>query len=414
MNTLRIAWRNIWRNTRRTAITAAAVALNTAILIITYGLMEGMILDTVHNVTHLVVGDAQVHAHGYRADRSFYRSIENPEKILKAARAAGIRAVPRSYNYGLVSVGHKSAGAKFWGIDPAAEREAFELASQLSQGEFLSDSREKSWAARTPVREIVLGRKLAKSLHAEIGSEIIAVVQAGDGSLGNELFNVRGILKTCGEEIDRSAAIIHRADFEELFVSKGRVHEIALNAVGTLTPDQVVAAVKGVAEGLEVASWHELMPPLSDMVNMFDAVMVLFGMVFFLAAGLGVLNTMLMATFERIREFGVLKALGATPWRIMRDVSAEAFVLALFASLIGVAVGLGGAFYFHHVGLDLSFAGGDISFSGVAFNPIWRSTLNLRITVSPLVIMVAVCVLAALYPAAKASRIDPVKAMTHV
>ena len=407
MNVLRIAWRNIWRNTRRTAVTAAAIALNTAILIVTYGLMEGMIIDTVYNVTHLVVGDAQVHAPEYRADRSFYRSIENPEKVLAAARAAGISAVARSYNFGLVSVGHKSAGAMFWGVDPAAEREAFELAGQLSQGEFLSER-------GRPVREIVLGRKLAKSLHAGIGSEIIAVVQAGDGSLGNELFTVRGILKTCGEEIDRGAAIIHQADFEELFVSQGRVHEIALNARGAMTPDQVVAAVEGAAEGLEVISWQDLMPPLADMVNMFDAVMVLFGLIFSLAAGLGVLNTMLMATFERIREFGVLKALGATPWRILRDVSSEAFVLALFASVIGVAIGLGGALYFHHVGLDLSFAGGDITFSGIAFNPIWRSTLNMKITVSPVVIMLVVCVLAALYPAAKAARIDPVRAMTHV
>jgi ABC-type lipoprotein release transport system permease subunit len=414
MNSLRIAWRNIWRNGRRTAVTVAAIAFNTAILIATYGLMEGMILDTVHNVTHLVIGDVQVHAPEYRADRSFYRDIPDPERILAEAERLGLRAAPRSYGYGLVSVGHKSAGAEFWGVEPGAERSAFELASSLLEGEFLSPMPEASTHLGRPVREIVLGRKLAKSLHAELGSEIIAVVQAGDGSLGNELFTVRGILKTCGEEIDRGAAILHRSDFQDLFVSGGRVHEIAINAKGEMSLEQVATAIAPVAGGMEIKSWQQLMPPLADMVNMFDAVMIIFGLVFFLAAGLGVLNTMLMATFERIREFGVLKALGATPWRILRDVSTEAFVLALFSTAIGVGVGVGLMAYFHTVGLDMSFAGGDITFSGVAFNTLWRSTFDLKAVVWPTIIMWIVCVLAALYPASKAARIDPVRAMTHV
>ena len=414
MTALRVAWRNLWRNARRTSITAAAIALNTAILITSFGLMEGIVLDTVHNVTYLVIGDAQVHAPEYREDRSFYKTIKEPEKILEAAKAAGIHAAPRSYSYGLVSVGHKSAGAMFWGVDPKAERDAFDLARQLLEGEFLSERAEDRTHLGRPVREIVLGRKLAKSLHASLGSEIIAVVQAGDGSLGNELFTVRGILKTCGEDIDRGAAIIHRADFEELFVSDGKVHEVAFNARGTMTDAQVVAALAPVTADLDLKSWRDLLPTMSDMVKMFDASMWIFALVFLLAAGLGVLNTMLMATFERIREFGVLKAIGATPWRIMGGVSLEAFLLGLFSSAFGVAIGVGATLYFHYVGLDLSFAGGDLTFSGVAYSTIWRSTLNPDGMINPTIAMWVTCVLAALYPAAKAARIDPVRAMTHV
>lgn len=181
-----------------------------------------------------------------------------------------------------------------------------------------------------------------------------------------------------------------------------------------MTSEEVVSAIRPVAGKMELLSWQKLMPVMSDMVNMFDAVMALFGLIFFLAAGLGVLNTMLMATFERIREFGVLKALGATPWRILRDVTLEAFVLAFFSTVFGVVIGCSATYYFHKVGLDLSFAGGDITFSGVAFNPIWKSTFNIVGVINPVVVMWVVCVLAAFYPASKAARINPVRAMNHV
>jgi ABC-type lipoprotein release transport system permease subunit len=414
MNLLKIAWRNIWRNTRRTAITVTAVALSTAILIASLGLMDGMKVDAVKNVTNLVIGDAQIHASEYRVDYSFYRTIANHEQILERAKKNNIDAVRRSYGFGLVSVGTKSAGAKFWGVEPVLEKKTFLLAGQMAQGAFLSSRLENSDKPDEFIGEIVLGRKLAKSLHAKIGSEIITVVQAADGSLGNELFKVIGILKSCGEEIDRSAAIIHQTDFRQLFVSQGRIHEIAFNSHGNKTPEQVVQIVKPQAKELELMTWGELNPSLYDMINMWSASIWIFSMIFFLAAGLGVMNTMLMATYERIREFGILKALGATPWRIIRDVSAEAFVLGLLSTFLGLIVGIAINAYMFHVGIDLSAMGGDIFIEGVAFSAQWKATFTQEGIVDPVIIMCLVCVLAALYPAIKAARLDPVRAITHV
>jgi len=406
MNTFRIGWRNIWRNGKRTWITVVAIALNTAILIASYGLMQGMMVDMVDNATRMVVGDAQVHAPGYRLDQSMYKSIAEPQKILDAAKQKGIAAAARSYGFGLVSSGAKSAGGIFWGVDPSAEQKSFELAKHIFKGEYLPPG---------PAKQVVLGKKLAKSLQAEVGSEIVAVVQAADGSLGNELFTVCGILKVAGEKVDRGGAIIHRADFKELFVSGGRIHEIALNAWGKLPPEEVAAAVSLAAGDDEVKTWQQMMPMLGEMVRLFDAAIFIFGMIFFLAAGLGVMNTMLMATYERIREFGVLKALGSTPWRIMKDVSAEALVMAVFSTLIGAAVGVAAGLYFQEYGINLEAMAKDtITFSGVAFNPLWRATLSVKIVMLPVVVMWIICILAALYPAGKAARLNPVRAMTHV
>ncbi len=405
MNLFRYAWRNLWRNKRRTAITLAAVTLNTAILIASYGLMEGMVKHMVVSATNIMVGEAQIHARRYQDDLSFFKSIEDPESILKKATDHGMLAAPRSYGFGLVSVGTKSAGALFWGIDPVLEKKAFDLASHLLEGDFLEDHSSKG---------LVLGRKLALSLHASVGSEIIVVVQAADGSLGNDLYHVTGILKSVGDEIDRGAAIMHKNDFKELFVSGGRIHEIALNSKGKLTPEEVKNVFTLSDSSLDVKTWKELLPALADMVGIMDAAIAIFGAIFFLAAGLGIMNTMLMATFDRIKEFGVLKAIGTSPLRIVGGMAAEAFVLTFVASVLGLIIGLAGAYYFQEVGIDTSIFAGGFSFSGIAWDPIWRAVINVKIIVVPIVVMCVICTLASLYPAILAARLDPVRAIHHV
>ncbi len=404
MKYLRYAWRNLWRNKRRTSITLAAVTLNTAILIAAYALMDGMVIHMVRNATNIVMGEAQVHAEGYRDDLSFYKSINNPDAVLKAAKSHGIGAAPRSYGYGLVSVGKKSSGALFWGIEPSIEQEAFELAEHIQHGQFLSD---------TPSRGIVLGKKLARSLQTSVGSEIIVVVQAADGSLGNELYTVSGILKTVGDEIDRGAAILHQDDFSELFVSGNRIHEIALNARGKLTLEELKGFMIPNAQGAEVKTWKELIPALADMVGIMDFAIAVFGSIFFLAAGLGVMNTMLMATYERMREFGILKALGTSPWRIIGNMAAEAFVLTVAASVVGLVLGVGGSYYFQEVGINTAIFAGGFSFSGLAWDPIWRAVLSFKVVVIPIMVMCFICTVASLYPAIIAARLDPVRAIHH-
>ncbi len=402
MNSLQYGWRNLWRNTRRTCITLAAVCLSTAILMASYGLMDGLMQHAVSNATNLVVGEVQVHAQGYLADHSIYKALNEPDLILRAAKQKNVAAAPRRYGYGLVAVGTKSAGARFWGVEPASERTTFDLAQHLQEGRFLSE---------TTQRGVVLGQKLARSLQAQIGSEIVVVVQAADGSLGNDLYTVTGILKAAGDSIDRNAALIHAADFVELFVSGERIHEVALNSRGMVSPEGLTALLSIAAPEEEIKSWRQLMPEVSDMINLFDAFIWIFGLIFLLAAGMGVMNTMLMATYERIREFGILKALGATPWGIIRDVAAEALVLAVLGTALGTILGLAGSYYLQEVGLDLSIFAGTYSVGGVAFDPIWKATISPKMVYIPVVLMLIIGLVASLYPAALAARLDPVKAI---
>lgn len=404
MNVLRIAWRNLWRNGKRTAITFAAVSFSTAVLVASYALMIGWTGVMEKSVTDLSVGEVQVHHPSYRSERSLYDTVADPGAILAAADRAGVAASARSFGYGLLSSGAKSSGAQFWGVLPGSERRASDLADNLLHGAF---------PGPVPERSVVLGRKLARSLGAEVGTELVVVVQAADGSLGNELLTVAGVFKGVGETLDRSLALMHRDDFAALFVLPGAVHEIVLNSRGRLDPDATAAAVLPTAGGNEVRTWRQLMPTLSQMLDSMVASTIVFGAIFFLAAGVGVLNTMLMATYERIGEFGLVKALGASPWRILGEISVEALLLGFLGSVAG---GVGGALislWFQAHPLDLRMFVEELNFAGIAVTNEVPFSLTPACVWGPVLAMWLSSVLAALWPAAKAARLKPVEALTH-
>jgi len=226
--------------------------------------------------------------------------------------------------------------------------------------------------------------------------------------MGNDIFTVKGILKSVGEGIDRSAAIMHLGDFQQLFVMPEGIHEIAISTNDRLPLETLTEILSGMALHNEVRTWRQLLPTLSDMIEMSGVSMSLFGAIFFVAAGLGVMNTMLMATYERAHEFGLLKALGTSPWRIVRDVTVEAWLMAFIATLFGMLSGIAAAYALQEFGLDTSKLAGEIHIGGVVFDPVWRAALSLHAVIRPVIIMWIVCVLAALYPAVMSARLDPV------
>jgi ABC-type lipoprotein release transport system permease subunit len=405
MSTFRLAWRNLFRNWKRTAITFAAVTFSTGMLIASYALMTGWMTIMEDSVTDLSIGEVQIHHPDYRAERSLYDTVEDPERILEAAKEAGIPATARSYGYGLLSSGNKSAGAQFWGIVPGDERGVTDLAVNMLNGEFLTDA---------PHRQVVLGRKLARSLDTYIGAELVVVVQAADGSMGNELFYVVGVLKGVGESLDRSMALVHQDDYDDLFVHYGARHEIVLNSRGALDPDAVKAAVLPASGGNEVMTWKELMPTMAQMFDSMIVSVVIFGVIFFLAAGVGVLNTMLMATYERIPEFGLIKAIGSPPWRILREITAEALILGFFGSLAGGIFGVVMSLWFEMHPIDLTMFGDQLNFSGIAVANLIPFDLTFFSVWFPVLTMWVTSILAALWPAVKAARLNPVEALSHV
>ena len=405
METWIFAWRNLWRNRRRTYITMAAVAANTMVLILLNCLNDGIINGAINNVTSVLVGDAQIHHPDYLDSRSFYDTIDNPEAFIAGAEAKGYKVAPRRFGHGLVAFGSKSAGGTIWGIDPGAEQAAFTLPSKLKKGRFLESAAKK---------ELVIGHRLARTLNADLGAELVLLIQAADGSMGNELYRVVGVLSEVGDAVDRSGLIMHQDDFEALFVAQGKVHEIAVRAPGGRRAEVVLKDLEAVRGEAQLKSWKGIVPSFADMVEMNGKANIIFGLIFALAAGLGVMNTMLMATYDRVREFGVLRALGASPLRILRGITAEALILAVVASALGAGLGFGGAYILQTVGIDLSGIAGDgIQMSGTVMDTMLRAQISFEAVIIGPILMCVICPLASLYPAVKAARLDPVIAMNH-
>jgi len=404
MKTIEVSWRNLWRNPTRTNVTIAAVALCISILIIFQSMIIGLIDKAVFTTTNLVVGEVQIHAEGYLDDRSLYKYLKNTKKIKSIAKKNNIGLVERSYGYGLISSGTKSAGTQFWGVEPELELKYFDFAKHIDQGGFLNNSSSN---------KIVLGNKLALSLAAEVGSELVVFVQGADGSLGNELFYVSGILKNVADNIDRSAAIILKDDFNILFSADNMIHEIALNSKGNFTAEEIQNLIAAEIKNVEIDTWKQLMPTISLMTEKMSVFMrVLFSSIFTIAAGLGVMNTMIMSTYDRMREFGIIRAIGGTPFRIIKQVSLEAIILTFIASIIGTILGLSVALYFQKFGFDVS-GKGNLSFGGVVMDPIWKGSVSIGIVILPLILMFLVSVFSSLYPASIAARINPVEAIHY-
>ena len=256
MKIVKVSWRNLWRNSTRTNITIAAVSLCVAILIIFQSLIVGLIGKAVYNTTNLVVGEVQIHANNYLDDRSIYKSLKNIENIRDVAKENNIGIVERSYGFGLISSGTKSAGTQFWGINPETELKYFDFANHIDEGKFLT---------KNSLNKVVLGKKLARSLAAKVGTELVVFVQGADGSLGNELFYVTGILENVADNIDRGAAIILKDDFDILFSTNNIVHEIALNSKGKFKAEEIKKLMSAKITGVAIETWKELMPTIAVM-----------------------------------------------------------------------------------------------------------------------------------------------------
>ena len=404
MKIIKLSWRNLWRNPTRTNVTILAVSLCIAVLIIFQSMIVGLIEKAKFTTTNLVIGEVQVHAEGYLDDRSIYKSLQNTEEIHLIAKENNIGLVERSYGFGLISSGTKSAGTQFWGINPESELQHFDFANHIDKGNFLTN---------TSLKKIVLGRKLASSIAADIGTELVVFVQGADGSLGNELFYVAGILKNMADNVDRGAAMILREDFDILFSTNNLIHEIALNSKGRFESEEIQKLLSAKTADVDVETWQQLMPTIALLTEKMSVFMrTFFSLIFGIAASLGVMNTMIMSTYDRMREFGIIRAIGTTPWRILKQVSLEAILLTTIASVIGVVVGLSVALYFQKYGFDVS-GGGNMSFGGVVMDPVWKASVSVGIVLLPVVLLMLVSIVASIYPASIAARIKPVEAIHY-
>ena len=405
MKILSIASRSVFRNWRRTLITTLAMGFSGFIMILFAALMAGMLQTSERNAVAMNLGDIQIHAKGYRDDPDLYNRIDNTADLVNKLQQAGFHATQRIYGFGLAAAGSTSAGVQMRGVNLKNEATVTQVHKHVMQGQWLSDS--------DPMG-VVIGRKLARTLGVRPGDEVIIIGQATDGSMANDLYTVRGILKSIGEEVDRAGFFMVEHSFRELMVLPKGAHEIAV-----MRPDRssdlesAAAQVAALAQGYETLSWRQLQPFIAKLLDLADAQTIIMILITYVAVAMVILNAMLMSVFERIREFGIMKAIGVTPWQLMTLIYAETMIQVVIASSISLASGWSAAHYFQKNGIDLSAIAGSTSFGGVAIDPIWNAHVTTETLVLPVVFLFIIAAAAVIYPAIKAAVIRPVKAIHY-
>ncbi|NWF35810.1 ABC transporter permease [Mariprofundus sp. KV] len=390
-----------------------AMAFACLIMIFFASLMEGMIQGSERSVVSMNMGDIQIHAQGYRDDPDLYTRIDSADELVTRLQQQGYMASSRIYGYGLLAANMASSGVHLRGIDLKQEMTVTELYQHVGYGQ---------WLVEDDSNGVVLGKKLAATLGVDLGDELVFVGQSADGYMANDLFRVRGILKSVSDGIDRMGMFMPMPTLRQLLVIPEGAHEIVVIR-GDRTADLVAetAKVGGLVEGLieegaaglEVKNWKQLMPVIARMIETADVQIMIMLVIFYIAVATVVLNAMLMNVFERIHEFGIMKALGVSPWQLLALVFAETFILTFIAASVGLAGGWWVSDYYRIHGIDLSSMASSISYGGIAFDPLWYAAITTEALAYPVIFLFVIAALAVIYPAVKAALLSPVKAIYY-
>jgi ABC-type lipoprotein release transport system permease subunit len=268
------------------------------------------------------------------------------------------------------------------------------------------------WLVASDPVGVVLGQGLARTLAVQPGDELVVLSQASDGSMANDLFEVRGILAPTGEAVDRGGVLVTEEAFRRFFVFPSGFHEIILRRPPGSPLEEFAADVRSMAPDERVETWREIAPTLASLLDSARGIMVFVFFIVYIAIGILILNAMLMAVFERIREFGVLKAIGYGPGQVFSIIFAECGVQVLLAIGVGLTLAVPGLWYLRSVGIDMGTLGG-MAVMGMVLDPIWRGVIEPQVFTGPVFTLLTIVALAAVYPAGKAALLSPIRAIRH-
>lgn len=402
-STMRMAWRNLWRNSRRTALALAAIGLSVTLVLAYTSILRAYGQWIVETITGPMLGHVQAHAPLWRKDRLMERTLRDVDAALAELRRDPdvASATARIYAPALAAREEEGFAVVIMGIDSRAESGAARLLTDV-----VEPLRE---------REALIGRQLAELMNVGVGDEVAVVGQGVDGSLANDLFTVKGLVTTSVDLVNRQGILIELSDAQALFAMPDEAHEIVIHA---RRPEMASALSRRLTASLpkaEVLDWQTLAPEMVTLVRITDLAGLLVLLLVFVAAAAGVANTMVMATFERTREFGMLLALGTHPSRLVRLIIAESMTLGMIGALMGSSIGIALVMITHRTGIDYGWlAGGgpsELSFAGLRFSLRFYPALS---AVDVARAIGAVCVtslLSATWPALRASRLQPVQAL---
>jgi ABC-type lipoprotein release transport system permease subunit len=358
--TLKLAWRNLFRNKRRTFIAGLAIGVGLASLIFTDALMQGMVGEMIRSATAAYLGEGQIHRQGFRLTQEPGLTINDASAVeARLAKDPAVEAfAPRAEAFGMITSPSDVSSVMIVGVDPARERLLSEIDDNVRQGTFFDGSSE---------RDIVIGSGLAGILGVGLGDRVVATVsQAQSGDLVQDMFRVSGLYRFGIKEMDEGFAFIRLAKAQEMLGIGAGIDEIALKfkdiGFATTKGNPFWAAYS--TDGNEAVSWAVLLPQLRQALGLFWISLVFMAVILFGIVAFGIINTLFMSLYERMFEFGVLRAVGTRASGVRRLIVFEAGSLAVLSIAMGTALGLLLTLVVARTGINYS----GIEFAGTTFS----------------------------------------------
>ena len=423
----KLGLRNLARNRWRSGLTLAAIAVSVGLMIWTLAFYEGWMGQMVRGATAVEVAQVQIHTAAYADRERVYRAFPADPELIRSIDAVPevVSSSPRIEAHGLLGNEQRSQVVRILGVDPLLEAATTPVANGIISGTWLPP---ESPAYPEP-RPVVVGEGVAKQLRVAIGDELVVFLEASDGSLGNDLLRVVGVVKTGNTRVDRLSVYMDLEDTQVVTALEGQVHEIAVRTSDLNLARETAVEIAEVLGALSVAPpnaseardarmlvrpWQQIVPSIDQMLLLVDRSYWFLYLFIYLVAGVGILNTQRMSALERRREFGVMLAIGMRPIRMFRTLSVETAVLGLVGAGIGAVLGGGLAWYHATRGLDITRFTGETGFSymGVAFSDRIFFELTPSGIIVPIAVMALFAMLCGLWPALQAARTDPVPALS--
>ena len=399
---IKLAWRNLWRNHRRTSIMLAAITVGVWAMIFMTALMRGMVDDMLLHGIRSMPGEVQIHHPQYRDDPSINNSIPAPgDELRKALQEPGIVAWSSRVRVpAVISSERDSRGMVLLGVDPIPEITVSFDADSIVEGRFLESADD---------RGLVIGRKMAEHLETNLGKRVVVMSQDPDNNIADRGFRIVGIYKAKLASLEETYVYAGRSTLQKMLNMGDTVSEIAITGDDYRNVDLWYPKIRQAAgDSVETVPWYESNRYLGSMMTMMDGFVLVWIIIIFLALSFGLVNTLVMAVFERIREIGLMQALGMRPAMILYQILMESLLLLL----IGLA--LGNIFAYATIiplqdGIDISVVAEGMEMMGTS--SMLYPALKVQDMVLANVIVIILGLLTSILPAWRAANLDPIRAL---
>ncbi len=404
-----LSWRNVWRSKLRSSVIIIAITLGICAGIFSAAFYKGMAEQRINKAIKSELSYIQIHNAEFRNTNEIHDFISESDKLYnELSHISGVSGVSnRIIIYSMASSAETGSGVKIIGIEPENERLTTNIHEKLIEGNYFEGKNKKGDPQKN---QLVIGEKLAKKLKVKLNSKVVITVLDVDNNIAYGAYRIVGIFNTINNNFDEGTILVKNKDLIKLInLPANTCHEIAIALENGDNLNLIKSEIEEKTAGLEVKTWLELSPEMSYLSEGMDILMYLFIIIILFALLFGIVNTMLMVVLERVKEIGMLMAVGMSRLRIFLMILLETVFLSITGGVVGVILGLLISKHFETNAIDLSIVGE--GFTEMGYDPFVYTSIDYPLLVNVTILVILTGVIASIYPAIKALKQDPSEAL---